>query len=138
MTEHTPTPWRVSGCRMRQLDEHDNYLIEHGDEDTGSPLIAQVYTDSNRLPVKANAEFMVWACNSHDDLLAALETIASAEEPDRVVLTHEGGPAGLGEFECGCYSDSGIYTVHCNQHYDKTIARAAIAKAQSQKTGKAT
>lgn len=69
--KHTPGPWRVSGCRMKNLDEHDNYLVEHGDEGTGSPLIAEVYTDSNRLPVEANARLIAAA----PELLKALETL---------------------------------------------------------------
>ncbi len=61
MSEHTPGPWRVSGCVMVGLSATDSPLIEHGDEQEGSPLIAEVYTDSDRLPAAANARLIAAA-----------------------------------------------------------------------------
>ena len=93
---HTPIPWRVSGCRMRTLSKHDNYLVVHGDEQERSPLIAEVFTDDERLPVEANAEFIVRACNSHDKLLEALEgltllrTIKDGPHAGAVVIGPQG------------------------------------------------
>lgn len=49
---HTPTPWTVDGV----------WIESAGD------TIAEVWVD-------ANAAFIVRACNSHDELLAALKAI---------------------------------------------------------------
>lgn len=73
---HTPGPWRVSGCRMRTLSECDNYLVEHGDEQERSPLIAEIFTDDSRLPVEANARLIAAA----PKLLEALEGLVDAGE----------------------------------------------------------
>lgn len=54
-TNHTPTPWRVNtfnGDRQEVLDANGNNAC-----------------------VKANAAFIVRACNAHDELVAALELI---------------------------------------------------------------
>ena len=72
--EHTPIPWRVSGCHMEQpRSENIHLLVEHGDESTSAPLIAEVYMDSDRLPTEANAAFIVRAVNNHAALLKALK-----------------------------------------------------------------
>lgn len=74
MSQHTPGPWRISGCQLGK-----KLLIEHGDSDTFSPIIGSVYDDEGRLPQKANAAFIVRACNSHDGLVTALKEIATVE-----------------------------------------------------------
>mgnify|MGYP001558443365 FL=1 len=63
----------------------ENMLIVYGDENTYAPLIAEImfdggYTvgeDTGKLGnhMKANAEFIVRACNSHDELLEAIRAI---------------------------------------------------------------
>jgi len=56
---------------MVGLSATDSPLIEHGDEQEGSPLIAEVYTDSDRLPAAANARLIAAA----PALLEALEAV---------------------------------------------------------------
>lgn len=64
----TPGEWRLSGCKCK-----NNALIEHGDEETVSPIIAEVYSAEGRLPHKANATFITLAHNLTPALLAAAE-----------------------------------------------------------------
>lgn len=60
-TQHTPTPWKVSGG--------DNCLIETlGGEPLLESGLAPVWQDS-----EANAAFIVQACNAHTALVEALE-----------------------------------------------------------------
>ena len=64
--KHTPTPWK--------LDPHLFGQIESQDE---TKLIARAgrvepVTDLDQCERAANAEFIVRACNSHDQLVAAL------------------------------------------------------------------
>ena len=62
MSEHTPGPWRLS----------KNYHIL---SDDGS-IIADIHeTESNN--IAANAEFILRACNCHEELLEALEIAAA-------------------------------------------------------------
>jgi len=60
--EHTKTPWTVS-----PLSNDTNAAIEGPDG-----LILQTIGDT---PHKANAAFVVRACNSHDELLYCLKSI---------------------------------------------------------------
>ena len=69
---HTPGPWRISGCRA----DKDNLLIEHGNSETKSPLLAMLYHDEHRLPMDANARLIAAA----PELLAALKLYFSAPE----------------------------------------------------------
>lgn len=67
MSKHTPTPWHVvanlvQGARKPSGDSRTVAMVGSGAEDD------------------ANAEFIVLACNSHADLLAACEA-ALASEP---------------------------------------------------------
>ena len=64
MSEHTPTPWKYD------ILDDDNFGISAGWTD-----IATVYNRDDSPTDKANAEFIVRACNSHGDLLAALKAI---------------------------------------------------------------
>ena len=100
-TKHTPTPWHV-GMRAAERIVYDgtgwavaNATIYHAEHEGGQTL--------------ANAAFIVRACNAHDDLLAALETIAN---------------------QCGPFTVHGLppldYATIGN------IARAAIAEATAQ------
>lgn len=66
--QHTPTPWKVNG--------KGGYLIYVGGDLTARrKFVAQAYDpeaqDKLTNVAKANAEFIVRACNAHDDLLAA-------------------------------------------------------------------
>lgn len=66
--QHTPTPWHVS-----PLDS-SRYMVCHDD----GFVIATVSPEGNR--TLANAAFIVRACNSHAQLVAALERLAAAGE----------------------------------------------------------
>lgn len=66
MNTHTPGPWRISGCQMGP-----KLLIEHGDEETASPVIGSVYTDGGRLPQQANARLIAAA----PEMLEALKEL---------------------------------------------------------------
>jgi len=66
--KHTPTPWRwVSWGERISIDAKENAGIAtinpQGDADKGIPCRID----------RANTDFIVRACNSHDDLLAALK-----------------------------------------------------------------
>jgi len=65
MTEHTKTPWRVSPdwCDIESFHTDDN-TVQFG--------ICQLYADESS---RANAEFIVKACNNHDALVRALERL---------------------------------------------------------------
>lgn len=63
---HTPEPWVLGGCSGRMITTPSGYV--------GDGFIADVDT-------LANAQFIVTACNSHDELLAACkELLAIVEE----------------------------------------------------------
>ena len=69
MANYTPGPWTVSGCRSDQ-----GLLIEHGDAETFSPIIAEVKSDGARLPLTANARLIAAA---PELLEAAKKTVAA-------------------------------------------------------------
>lgn len=72
-TEHTPTPWLIergpTGCRINSSER---------DTDGRNRSVALTAGDGSSYPAtvnEANAEFIVRACNTHDDLLAACKEI---------------------------------------------------------------
>jgi hypothetical protein len=69
MSAHTPTPWQVEGS----IYEHMAAGIRGG----SNRAIAQVWKGPRG---HANAEFIVRACNAHDDLVAALKAIVDHNE----------------------------------------------------------
>ena len=69
-TKHTPLPWAVNGP-VYQEDDTDCVSVFSGGEAEKRPLRAQ---GDNPKQALANADFIVLACNAHDDLLEALET----------------------------------------------------------------
>ena len=71
MAEHTAGPWKISGSHMRNLEGPDDLLIEHGNDQEFSPLVAQVHSDNGRLPTEANARLMAAA----PELLEALKAV---------------------------------------------------------------
>jgi len=66
-TKATPRPWG-------SIHETDSYITITGPDGFG---IAEVAVYDDQAVGKANAEFIVRACNSHADLLAALKRIAN-------------------------------------------------------------
>jgi hypothetical protein len=67
-TEHTPTPWIVD-----ESDQDFDQIISRTEEGL-EVLVADVYGDIETS--KANAAFIVRACNSHDALVAVGTRIA--------------------------------------------------------------
>lgn len=102
MKPHAPTPWRVS-------NESDRIILDA----TGLQVASADYLSGDIeyrwAETVANAEFIVAACNAHDDLLSALELMVSV---------------GC-EF---CDMDMGA-----NGREAVEVARAAIAKARGGK-----
>lgn len=70
--KHTALPWKVSDNDTRVLENQPAFP---GVRCVGTnELIADIFGTSDEC--KADAEFIVRACNSHDALVAALERIA--------------------------------------------------------------
>ena len=98
--KHTPGPWAVDSDTG-----HDYVLAPPLDENEGgATIICRMGLESD-----ANAEYIVRACNNHDDLLEALRSIVV--DADRLIA------------ETPRHALSQPYTVLLDQ------ARAAIAKA---------
>lgn len=110
-TKHTPGPWhlRTANGRLpvvreskRPHGEASHYRAVIGSGDTlGGPVIVDLDFGYGKPEDQANAEFIVRACNAHDDLLAALkamlseygdvgdESILAEDEPNHpVILAH--------------------------------------------------
>lgn len=68
MSEHTEMPWVVRQYKQTEMIRIAGPTKSNGKRDIIAvfPLMQKVETN------KANADFIVQACNSHDDLLAAL------------------------------------------------------------------
>ena len=60
MSDHTPTPWKLTKVQGTY------FYVEWGGE-----TVVQVDHDSSNAVNEANAEFIVRACNAHDELVAA-------------------------------------------------------------------
>ena len=62
--KHTPLPWEIDTTHN---DQREGYTVW-----AGSEIVCDVVNDQHD-QARTNAEFVVRACNAHDDLLAALE-----------------------------------------------------------------
>ena len=75
-TQHTPVPWHTSEGMSFYVFAHGSLAeqagVEHG------PFVCNAST-------QANAEFIVRACNAHDDMLAALQLINVDKDGDGFV-----------------------------------------------------
>ena len=54
--QFTPGPWRISECQLGK-----KLLIQHGDENTLSPIVGSVYHDDGKLPQQAYAALIAAA-----------------------------------------------------------------------------
>ena len=54
--QFTPGPWRISECQLGK-----KLLIQHGNENTLSPIVGSVYHDDGKLPQHANAALIAAA-----------------------------------------------------------------------------
>jgi len=68
MTEHTKTPWRVIGgtCIFSSGDE--KRLLAYTEE-------GKAFDISKFYEARANAAFIVRACNFHDEIIASAESL---------------------------------------------------------------
>lgn len=75
-TQHTPGPWRAGQTSSGAFIEV-TYTTEQGVVEPIATChqISLPRSSDQRAQAKANAEFIVRACNAHDDLLAALEAL---------------------------------------------------------------
>lgn len=113
-TKHTPGPWVT--------DERHNYPCDiYANSENGEELIAIAcdLDDGGAMTDEANARFIVRACNSHEELLAALKRLTAEiagmidiEEPELRRL--------LGNTNFACIQQRFLE------------AREAIAKAEGQ------
>ena len=60
MSEHTETPWKISDVILTRIIDEDNNSVAEG-----------LSADYNNPNGRANAEFIVKACNMHDELVEA-------------------------------------------------------------------
>jgi hypothetical protein len=73
--KHTPTPWSLA------IRDHHNYteagatIFGAGNEAAGVPVIADLPPRTVDGTHEANAKFIVRACNSHEQLVAALDSL---------------------------------------------------------------
>ncbi len=77
-TQHTPTPWTAEPQDAAQ----EEWVIFHE-----SGAVARVY--KGVLNPKADAAFIVRACNNHEALVAALEYEAKDSEADAIYWASE-------------------------------------------------
>lgn len=105
-TQHTATPWRVvNGIFIR--DE----IMPFDRDDRDTALIATASGYGTIARDEANAAFIVRACNSHNQLVAAL-TEALATIDDYLAYEHNGDPwtedaRAMGEMDIDDYANDG-------------------------------
>ena len=122
MADHSPVPWRYYRGRLRKAFPA---MIIEIQAPQGVTVIKWAGFDDSDLPKAvhaANARFIVRACNSHDDLLAALEQVSLRFPEDQI------------EYEVGRSAGDCAHCLGCfDEHEDDCISQqveAAIAKAK--------
>jgi hypothetical protein len=73
MSEHTPGPWTVEDATVFGPICDRICTVDVGDDDDEPTLTGQGEQPHGQ--GRANAAFIVLACNAHDDLLEALQTL---------------------------------------------------------------
>lgn len=103
-SQHSPLPWRVDGCKgsIYQFD-----IVGPNGEDLAYANESDGADEPSVYPAQANADFIVRACNSHDELLAALKA-----------------------YRASCRKEWGAPTVQC-ECAQCQAADAAIANAEA-------
>ena len=76
--EHSKTPW---GCDSTAIE--GSYVVygDSGDDDDEICIVSEMFADSiehEESAARANAEFIVKACNNHDALVEALKGLMDA------------------------------------------------------------
>ena|ERR1700731_107137 len=82
ITKHTATPWNVCKCTPSLIEA---VCAEVTAFDDGKRIIVQTLDPIPHIgntAINANAEFIVRACNSHDELVQALQAFADVAEDD--------------------------------------------------------
>lgn len=105
-TKHTPSPWKVCSTYAQAQKGH-GYIAAWSDQELPIATVKPLHLDPEES--RANMDFIVRACNRHDELVAALESCESI----------------LSAIECG--QDKPMAT---GQILD--VARAALAKARGE------
>jgi hypothetical protein len=72
--EHSPLPWRVVNVAVGQ------WSVFCADENPWSRAVVNLHSGRPVQEREANAEFIARACNSHDELTAALSAVLAAYE----------------------------------------------------------
>ncbi len=75
MSEHTPTPWFVSGVRFRMNGGEWQSINRYDEALKRDENVACVGYEPRTGMGRADAQFIVKACNSHDALVKALDII---------------------------------------------------------------
>ena len=78
--QFTPGPWRISECQLGK-----KLLIQHGNENTLSPIVGSVYHDDGKLPQHANAALIAAAPAMYEALVRFAKAI-KAECYDEDIL----------------------------------------------------
>lgn len=89
MSEHAPTPWTIDEVRT---DSGRAFRIGSGEMlkvGKGCCIIYDDYPGAPDNERKANAAFIIQACNAHDDLVGALRFILAFYEPGQRTLDTE-------------------------------------------------
>lgn len=114
MNKHTEIPWRVARGSV-VADDDTGWDDAENCEFYGGHLVCE----SVRWP--ANAEFIVRACNSHEDLLEACKAFVDYYEQ-----------AGIGDCQEGHDDESGD-GFNGDERFNVRVARAALDKAEGRK-----
>lgn len=69
-TKHTPTPWRVSKTYQGAQGEYETTIQ---DMDGIRIITVEAWKGDAQEEAESNADFLVLAVNTHDELVAALE-----------------------------------------------------------------
>jgi hypothetical protein len=76
--KHTPTPWNTDGERAEPAEwPMDQIIVMDG----SGGCICEVDCHTDWQTTKANAAFIVHACNCHDELVAALMNMVTHYAP---------------------------------------------------------
>lgn len=153
MSEHTPTPWNVVRGMVRaavpQTILAGNYTIAT----SMIPVAECIVRDGDTIinpDWEANAEYIVRACNAHEELVQALNQIATLEPKPFPSFPHDWSEQIAACAECQRWKGHPIQAGICDEHrrplwrreqWDKDeilrlgsrareIAREAIAKAE--------
>lgn len=80
-TKHTPTPWRASNNTGPKMQSYSQSSCIAGTGANSLQLVAGCFNDIGGPEVAAgNAAFIVRACNSHEQLVAALRNLIAASD----------------------------------------------------------